>query len=468
MITSPTAPALQKSLPLCLTLLIVAILSGCQGLVGISQPPPADNPALDAAINHVVIMVQENRSFDHYFGHLNAYRVANGFPGSVDGTPGNASNPLPSGAGRVAAFHLLTTCVENPSPSWNESHVDFNRQNPTSNDATLDGFVQTAAKDAQGEHFHDVEGRRVMGYYDQTELPYYYFMATYFATSDRWFSPVMSRTQPNRMYILSATSAGHVYGLAAGTVLDIPTIFDELQAAGVSWKIYVTDKVNGSLLQGSYISMFAAGKKYAQNVVPVAQYFADLKNDALPQVSLIESGYFSGLDEHPAEAPNATGPSVQVGSAYVSTFINALMGSSSWPHSAFIWTTDEGGGFYDHVPPQAAVNPDGIPPQDLRAGDICTTSGGGRTCDFTSTGYRVPMFVVSPYARKGFVSHSVMDSTAMLKFIETRFHLRSLTLRDANQPDMTEFFDFSHPDWLTPPTPPVQPTNGVCYLDHLP
>ena len=301
MITNPTALALRKFCPVVFVALLAVVLTGCQGLVGISQPPPADNPALDAAINHIVIMVQENRSFDHYFGHLNAYRVANGFPPSVDGTPANASNPTSTGAGNVAAFHLLTTCVENPSPSWNESHVDFNRQNPTSNDATLDGFVQTAAKDAQALHYHDVQGRRVMGYYDQIDLPYYYFMATYFATSDRWFSPVMSRTQPNRMYILSATSAGHVYPLAAGTVLKNPTIFDELQTAGVSWKIYVTDKVNGSLLQGSYISMFAAGAKYSQNVVPVAQYFTDLKNGQLPQVALIESGYFSGLDEHPAE-----------------------------------------------------------------------------------------------------------------------------------------------------------------------
>src|SRR6185437_130755 len=319
MITSPIAPALRKFLPLCLTLLIVAILSGCQGLVGISQPPPSDNPALDAAINHIVIMVQENRSFDHYFGHLNAYRVANGFPGDVDGTPANASNP--STAGPVPAFHLLTSCVENPSPSWNESHVDFNRQDPTSNDATLDGFVQTAAKDAQALHYHDVQGRRVMGYYDQTDLPYYYFMATFFATSDRWFSPVMTRTQPNRMYLLAATSAGHAYAPAAESVT-VPTIFDELQQAGVSWKIYVTDKVNGSLLRGSYISMFASGKKYSQNVVPVAQYFSDLKNGTLPQVALIESGYFSGLDEHPGENPNLPGPSVQVGAAYVSTFIN--------------------------------------------------------------------------------------------------------------------------------------------------
>ncbi len=468
MSANPIALGPQKFLTSALTLLLASMLSACQGLVGISQPPPADNPALDAAISHVVIMVQENRSFDHYFGHLNAYRVAHGFAPDVDGTPANASNPAASGTGTVAAFHLLTTCVENPSPSWNESHVDFNRQNPTSSDATMDGFVQTAAKDAQAQHFHDVQGQRVMGYYDQTDLPYYYFMATYFATSDRWFSPVMTRTQPNRMYILAATSAGRVYPLGTGTVLTNTTIFDELQQAGVSWKIYVTDKVNGSLLKGSYISLFATGAKYSQKVGPVAEYFTDLKNHTLPQVALVESGYYSGLDEHPAESPNATGPSVQVGSAYVSTFINGLMGSSYWPHSAFIWTTDEGGGFYDHVPPQPAVNPDGIRPQDLQAGDICTTSGGGRTCDFTSTGFRVPMFVVSPYARKGFVSHSVMDSTAMLKFIETRFHLRTLTLRDANQPDMTEFFDFSHPDWLTPPTPPVQPTNGVCYLDHLP
>lgn len=468
MTANQTDRPLRKFFVFCVALATAAVLNGCQGLVSISQPAPGDNPALDAAISHVVFMVQENRAFDHYFGHLNAYRVANGFSADVDGEPNNASNPAASGAGSVPAFHLLTMCVENPSPSWNESHVDFNRQNPTSNDATLDGFVQTAAKDAQAEHFHDVQGRRVMGYYDQTDLPYYYFMATYFATSDRWFSPVMTRTQSNRMYILAATSAGHAYPISAGGVLNVPTIFDELQQAGVSWKIYVTDKVNGSLLQGSYISMFAAGKKYAQNVVPVAQYFSDLKNNTLPQVALIESGYFSGLDEHPSENPNAPGPSVQAGAAYVSTFINALMASSSWSHSAFIWTTDEGGGFYDHVPPQPAVNPDGIPPQDLQPGDICTTTGGGRTCDFTSTGYRVPMFVVSPYARKGFVSHTVADTTAILKFIETRFHLRSLTLRDANQPDMTEFFDFSNADWATPPTPPPQPVSGACYLDHLP
>src|SRR5689334_21812873 len=114
MMTNRTALGLRKLLVFSLTLLTVAALNGCQGLVGISQPPPSDNPALDAAINHIVIMVQENRSFDHYFGHLNAYRVANGFPGDVDGTPANASNP--STAGPVPAFHLLPVAWRTPVP----------------------------------------------------------------------------------------------------------------------------------------------------------------------------------------------------------------------------------------------------------------------------------------------------------------------------------------------------------------
>jgi len=143
------------------------------------------------------------------------------------------------------------------------------------------------------------------------------------------------------------------------------------------------------------------------------------------------------------------------------------MQSSSWKDSAFILTFDEGGGFYDHVSPQPALSPDGIKPVDLMAGDICTTTT-GPTCDFVYTGYRVPLIVVSPYAKKNYVSHTVADYTAILKMIETRFSLPALTKRDAAQMDMTEFFNFSSPQWMTPPTPPAQATNGACYVDHLP
>ena len=216
-------------------------------------------------------------------------------------------------------------------------------------------------------------------------------------------------------------------------------------------------------------------QKYPQNLAPISQYFTDLQNGTLPQVSIIEPPSQASLDEHPADddlPPNQV-PNVESGSQYVSTLINALMSSSSWKDSVFFLTFDEGGGFYDHVPPQPAVSPDGIPPSDLLTSpklDICTAGNGagGYTCDFTLTGYRVPLIVISPFAKKHYVSHTVADYTAMLKFIETRFNLPSLTARDSAQMDMTEFFDFVNQPWATPPKPPAQPTNGACYLDRLP
>ena len=101
------------------------------------------------------------------------------------------------------------------------------------------------------------------------------------------------------------------------------------------------------------------------------------------------------------------------------------------------------------------VSPDGIKPSDLLPGDVCTTTT-GPTCDFVYTGYRIPLIVVSPYTKKNYVSHTVTDTTAILKLIETRFNVPALTKRDAAQTDMTEFFDFSNPPWITPPTPPAQ------------
>ena len=139
----------------------------------------------------------------------------------------------------------------------------------------------------------------------------------------------------------------------------------------------------------------------------------------------------------------------------MSSLINGLMVSTSWKDSAFILTYDEFGGLYDHVSPQPAISPDGIKPVDLLPGDICTTTT-GPTCDFIYTGYRVPLIVVSPYTKKNYVSHTVADTTAILKLIETRFNVPALTKRDAAQIDMTEFFDFSNPVWMTPPSPPAQ------------
>src|SRR5581483_8259804 len=164
-----------------LLLVLTVGLSGCQGLGPASSPPPPTNPALNGSLNHIIFMAQENRSFDHYFGQLNAYRKAQGMSASVDGLPATASNPNFADSGSVDAFHLLTMCVENPSPSWNEAHTDFNRLNPGVAPATLDGYVFTAAKEARDVGFHDVQGLRAMGYYDASDLPYYYSLATNFA-----------------------------------------------------------------------------------------------------------------------------------------------------------------------------------------------------------------------------------------------------------------------------------------------
>ena len=419
------------------------------------------------SINHIIIMAQENRSFDHYFGKLNDFRTANGVPADVDGLPADASNPSADGLSIVNAYHLQTMCVENPSPSWNESHVDRNLNDPVSATATNDGFVHTAAKSAVDNGYHDVLGIRVMGYYDSNDLPYYYFMATNFATSDRWFSPEMTRTQPNRMYLLAGTSAGHAYPLPDGSPkLTNKTIFELLDAHGITWKNYVVSP-HPNPIDGTSFGQFSYANPHQQNIVDASQFLTDATEGTLPQVSIIDPGYYNGLDEHPGEDDNVPGASVQKGSNYVSSLINGLMNSTSWQDSAFILTWDEFGGFYDHVAPQPAVNPDGLPPLDLLPGDICTTMT-GPTCDFDYTGFRVPLIVVSPFTKKNYVSHTVADYTAMLKFIETRFGLPSLTARDAAQMDMTEFFDFTNTPWKVPPSPPAQPTSGPCYFDHLP
>ena len=466
---------------------VAALLCGCGGTSSSTPPGPQDI----TQIKHIIILLQENRSFDHYFGRLSAFWAANGFPAQAfDGLPLTASNPgcdpafpPPSvcvgsaNSPQITAYHLQTMCIENPSPSWNEAHVDFNLGQPASGNATLDGFVNAAATDARtiSPPFNDTDGKRAMGFYDGGDLNYYYFMASNFATSDRWFSPLMSRTQPNRMYLLAGTSHGHVYELGVTSSPPLPdkTIFQLLQEHGISWKIYVHPGPTGCtstacLLSMSYINMFTFQDQvvntFPQNLVPISQYLTDVANGTLPQVAMIEPASDAFLDEHPTE----TSPvNIQAGAAYVASLVNALMGSSSWKDSVLIFSHDEFGGLFDHVAPQSAVPPDAVLPTDLQPGDVCST-GGGSTCDFTHTGYRVPLIVISPFTRKNFVSHTVADYTAILKFIETRFKLPSLTARDAAQMDMTEFFDFVHPPWMTPPTPPAQNTSGACYLDHLP
>lgn len=492
----------------CCMALMLLFLCSCTSIPGV-QPANGQTPG---NLSHIVFLAQENRSFDHYFGSLRQYWAQNGYPDqSFDGLPqfnptsGQAplygaapsipgcdpTSPPPANcvantSNPVTSYHLITQCIENPSPSWNESHLDWNYNDPVGQQpAALNGFVLTAANDARQSvpPFNDFDGSRAMGYYNGGDLNYYYFLATAFATSDRWFMPALTRTEPNREYLIAATSQGYAYPRNSDAndtaLLTSTTIFQELQKAGISWKIYVDPTKSpctgppydpACLLTLSYVQGFQWGQtiptQYPQNIAPISQYFTDLQNGTLPQVAQIEPGTDGGLDEHPSVS-DAEPNDIQVGATYVATLINALMSSSSWQDSAFILTFDENGGLYDHVSPQPTVSPDGIKPVDLMPGDICTTST-GPTCDFVYTGYRVPLIVISPFTKQNYVSHTVADTTAILKLIETTFNVPSLTKRDAAQPDMSEFFDFNNPPWVVPPTPPTQNANGACYLNALP
>ncbi len=474
----------------------VLVLHGCQGVIDPKSGPGGPGLSTDPnnesrKINHFIILIQENRSFDTYFGQLSAYWAANGIPQQpFDGLPPGANNPgcdptipppnpcVTNGLGpTIGAFHLQTACTELTSPEWNDSHMDLNRFQPITGTPVMDGFVNSAASFARQFHgeIRDTNGVRAMGFYDGNDLNYYYFMASNFATSDRWFSPLMGLTQPNRMYLLAGTSHGHVYPLnvSGSSPVSDKTIFQLLQENGVTWKIYVHPDASGCsstecLLALSYITAFTfqndIRNKFPHNIAPISQYFSDVKNGTLPQVALIEPASEVGLDEHPSALHNAI--NMQAGARYASSLINALMHSSSWKDSVFILSYDEFGGLYDHVAPATTVSPDGIPPTDIRPFDIC--AGGGPNCNFTLTGFRVPLLVISPFTKRNYVSHTPADYTAILRLLEHRFSLPSLTARDASQMDMTEFFNFDNPPWMTPPNPPAQNMNLVCAKGRLP
>src|SRR3954470_18340494 len=432
----------------------VIAANGCRGLGGGGSeagggdggggttPPPGGGGGDINSVEHIIFTMQENRSFDHYFGKLPQYRQANGIPGEVDGLPeGGASNPSYDESTTIESHHLGTDQHENLSPAWNESHRCWNRHDPAGPMPALDGFVYAAANYSRQttEPACDFEGRRAMGYYTENELPYYYALASKFAMSDRHFSSVMTATQPNRMYLLAGSSYGYIRPLRetnGDRQVAAPTIFERLQDKGISWKIYLMDK--GAPHAFSYYALFQGYNSHSDKVVKGEQFFDDVKNGNLPQVVMFESGVSNGLDEHPRN-------DIFKGTQIMRRLFNAIMQSPIWGKSVTFFTYDEGGGFYDHVPPPTAVKPDDIPPKLLPQDTVG---------DFDRYGYRVPFVAVSPFSRKNYVSHTVSDHTSILKFIEKRFGLSSLTNRDAAAHDFSDMFDFANPPYVTPPSMP--------------
>ena len=407
-----------------------------RGPVPVTSGTPAGSLS---SIKHIIFYVQENRSFDNYFGFLGQYRATKGLPASdIDGIPSNAVQFDENGAA-VHPYHQQTVCAENTSPSWNPSWYAYDH-------GALDNFVRAHDDPTT----LDPQYHRVMAYYTQNELPYYYELATQFATSDRWFGAVLSATIPNRMYLFGATSQGHIFpDPPPSGGFPIKTIFEELRDAGISWRYYYLDN-------SIFLAQFQAWNDPAiqAQVYPISNYYSVLADpnadNLLPQVIFIERGSDAcGCDEHPDA-------NVQTGAATAANIINALLASPAWGSSALILTYDEFGGLYEHVPPISVPAPDNIQP--IASPGYETPLPG----DFAHSDFRVPLIVVSPWVRPNFVSHTPRELTSILKFIETRFNLPSLTARDAAADNMLEFFDFSSPHWLTPPPLPAQTTTTPC------
>ena len=483
-----------KKIPLVCCALFVAlvatgVLSGCQG-VGVGggptpTPSPSATPGSLQSVNHIIFMLQENRSFDSYFGKINDYRVTVGLGRDVDDLENDFTNPADD-KDLVTTFHLATGCIYNTTAAWLESHGNANRFQLDDNaPLLLDGFVHTGGGLAISDGDPDTKGVRSMGHYTAGDLPSPYWFATQFATSDRFYNPEPAQTEATRLYALAATSQGLVHPPQdSNTSLTSKTIFQLLDAAGISWKIYSVDRQPDGKLITSLRNFQPYGATKEDHIVPIAQFLTDMQNNTLPAYSYIEPGFASGRDEHPGKTDD-----IQAGARFMNSLLVALINSPSWKDSIFIEAFDENGGLFDHVGPMI----DGRPIQELQIGASGQAVGPGKyptdatimhvpnpdgikprdldptkpdpPDDFVRTGFRVPVIIVSPFAKKGFVSHTPMDYTAVLKLVEKRFNLPNLNARDVAQPDMDEFFDFANSPNLNPGTPASQSITIPCNPD---
>ena len=373
-------------------------------------------------IEHVVIIMQENRSFDQYFGHL----PGNG-QDDVDVPPANAANPAPSGP-PIPWHHETAYCVSDTDHGWIAGHTQWNG-------GRNDGFPTADAIDA------DPTGQRSMGYYDQADLPFYYELASTFAISDRYFCPLLGSTYPNRYYFAAGTSFGIVTTKITNLAPPgVPNLYRALNERGVTWKSYATTLSSTFLFPDFAVTQ-------AEHVAPVEQFARDAANGTLPQVSFVEAGFSQAASIETDEHPPAD---MQLGQHFVWQQVTALTRSPLWDSAALFITYDENGGLYDHVPPPPACAPDDTPPE------ISPELGG-----FDRLGFRVPLIVVSPWARRNYVSHVVHSHTSILRFLEAKFDLPAFTKRDANADAMLDLFDFASPPRLEIPDfaePPVDAT----------
>ncbi|MFN8051780.1 MAG: alkaline phosphatase family protein [Acidimicrobiales bacterium] len=375
------------------------------------RPDPSKPEGVDTLpeVEHIVIYMQENQSYDSHFGML---KRGDGFTLGPDGAPTN-SNPGPDGS-PVVVTHLESPCgVDGGGQNWNSTHLQVNG-------GAMDGF----AKEALGS----------MKYLDGTDLPFYAGLAETFVLCDRWFASVPGQTHPNRRYLMAATSVGMIE-TSVSKVLQHPdapngTIWDRLNQHGISWIDYAYDLPDILL----FPNVYASNK---DKVHTTGAFLRDCASGNLPAVSIVSAGH----EEFSEETDD-----IGRGEAFTAMVVNALMSSPAWEKTVLFFMYDEHGGMYDHVPPPAAIPPDDILP-DVKAGD----QPGG----FDMYGIRIPAVVISPFAKKDYVSHVVHDHTSVLRFIETKWNLGAMTYRDANASNFKDCFDFEKAPFREPPKLPT-------------
>jgi phospholipase C len=380
------------------------ILLGDRGLArALGAPEAAASPAAlpppgSSGIEHVVVVMMENRSFDHFLGWL---------PGA-DGRQAGLSYPGRHG-GDKSTYHLATYqgCgYKDPDHSYRGGRVQYH-------DGKCDGWLL----DGQNDIF-------CIGYYEQSDLGFYARAAPYWTVCDHYFAATMAPTYPNRFYMHSAQTDRKD---DSTTISTLPTIWDRLAAANVSHNYFFSDVPFTALW----------GARYAGISQPIDAFYAACLAGQLPAVSYVDprfedEGNGTSGDDHPFA-------DIRVGQGFVNQVYQAVTGSPNWDSTVLFINYDEWGGFFDHVAPSTA--PDNHPMFSLR-------------------GFRVPAFVISPFSRRRHIAHRVYDHTSILKLIEWRWGLAPLTRRDAAARNIAEVLDFSRrnltaPQWSVPVQVPV-------------
>jgi phospholipase C len=417
-------------------------------------PDSLPNPKLPAGtvdetlpFDHIVVVMMENHSFDNLLGalSLSGQKKADGLRFNHRGEARN-SNPGPDGD--VRSYPIATT-AQSPTvtQTWNATHIQIDG-------GKMDGFIRS------------VESDQPMGYWTEDVLPFSYSFARSFTLANRWFCSAPCQTYPNRRFLMAATAYGDI-ATNTESLEDAPppngTIFDRLDAYDVSWRNYFTDLPQTGIIPSVI-------EKYPTNLSEVSQFFADCAAGTLPSVSFVdpEFGVVSDIGSPLAALPElqpiaskleTTGgdeenpQDMSYGEYWAYQVVSAVLRSPAWPRTLLIYTYDEHGGYYDHVPPPAAIAPDSIAPE-LGPEDVPGA--------YDIYGPRVPGIVASPYSKPNATTNVVHDHTSVLATIEAKWNLPALTYRDANARTVEDFLDLKSPPQLlqaptlTEPPAPVE------------